>query len=234
MSDLKLHSKLVKVGQTVTHVEKDGRNDFHKYDFASANAVLAVIRKPLYAEGVSVTPSILSIEDREYTTSKGKASVVTTVTVKYTFVDSETGEREECVYAGRGDDNADKGLSKALTSAAKTFIIGAFLLPTGDDPEADRATDERAADRQTQAQAANRISPVMYEALKTKFAEAGAPQGPLTEWLKERGVPVGESIAHAIASLSPELGRDLMAWFDTPTSVVDEAKAKLAATEVTA
>ena len=143
-----LHAKLVRVGQAVTHVEKDGKNSFHKYLYASASGVLAAIRKPLFAEGVTLTPSVESIDDREYTTAGGKTSVVTTVTVKFTFVDAESGEREEHVWAGRGDDNADKGLSKAYTSAVKTFILETFLLPTGDDPEADARTDERAATRQ--------------------------------------------------------------------------------------
>ena len=183
MSDMKsgLHAKLVRVGQAVTHVEKDGKNSFHKYLYASASGVLAAIRKPLFAEGVTLTPSVESIDDREYTTAGGKTSVVTTVTVKFTFVDAESGEREEHVWAGRGDDNADKGLSKAYTSAVKTFILETFLLPTGDDPEADARTDERAATRQPAPAPAPQDPPNVAAAIAEAKAAvaAGVEIGPL-------------------------------------------------------
>ena len=53
----------------------------------------------------------------------------------------------ECEWAGQGDDPADKGLGKAYTNAIKTFLREQFLIPQGDDPEADERTDARAAQR---------------------------------------------------------------------------------------
>lgn len=147
MTEGKLYAKLAEVIDEVGYVAKDGKNDFQNYKYTSAEALLAAIRGPLSKRGVVVMPSLTAISEREYTTSKGKASILTTAHVQFTLVDSESGQQHVCEWAGQGDDPADKGLGKAYTNAIKTFLREQFLIPQGDDPEADKATDERSADR---------------------------------------------------------------------------------------
>ena len=142
-----LYAKLAEVTAELGYVTKDGKNDFQNYRYTSAEALLAAVRGPLSARGVVLMPSLTALSEREYTTSKGKASIITTAHVRFTLVDGETGEKHECEWAGQGDDPADKGLGKAYTNAIKTFLREQFLIPQGDDPEADRSTDERSADR---------------------------------------------------------------------------------------
>jgi hypothetical protein len=91
---------------------------------------------------------VVSVDGREYTTDRGKQSVVTTVVVAFTFADGDTGAMFRSEWAGQGDDPADKGLYKAYTGALKYFLMKTFLIPTGDDPEADTNTDTRSASRQ--------------------------------------------------------------------------------------
>lgn len=146
---LGLYRKLAEVMAEVENVGKDGRNDFHKYDYATAEAVLRALRKPLMTRNVVVIPSLIGIDEREFTTPKGKPSVLTTARIKFTFVDGDTGETCVCEWAGAGDDPADKGLYKAYTGAVRTFLRTTFLLPQGEDPEADSDTDRRAATRTT-------------------------------------------------------------------------------------
>lgn len=146
-SPTRLYTKLAEVISEVGYVAKDGRNDFQNYNYTSAEALLAAVRGPLSARSVVLMPSLTAISEREYTTSKGKASIVTTAHVTFTFVDGDTGETYACEWAGQGDDPADKGLGKAFTNAIKTFLREQFLIPQGDDPEADARTDERASDR---------------------------------------------------------------------------------------
>jgi hypothetical protein len=142
-----LYAKLAQVAGEVSGVGKDGRNDFHKYDYTTAEAMLRAIRGPLIERGVVLMPSVTAVTEREISTNNGKASTVTTVHVDFTFVDAESGAMHKCSWAGQGDDPADKGLGKAYTNAIKTFLREAFLLPMGDDPEADKSTDERASQR---------------------------------------------------------------------------------------
>lgn len=174
MADGKLHDKLAEVVAEIGYVAKDGKNDFQNYRYTSAEALLAEVRKPLSARRVTLMPALREVTEREYQTSKGKASVITTAHVRFTFVDGETGEREECDWAGQGDDPADKGLGKAFTNAIKTFLREAFLIPTGDDPEADGATDSRAADRAPRQQPAKRQLPVtLLNELRKGYALTG-------------------------------------------------------------
>lgn len=142
-----LYGKLAEVVAEVGYVAKDGHNKFQDYKYTSAEALLSTVRGPLSARGVVLMPSLTALSEREYTTSKGKASIVTTAHVRFTFVDSDSGETHECEWAGQGDDPADKGLGKAYTNAIKTFLREQFLIPQGDDPEADQSADERGSDR---------------------------------------------------------------------------------------
>ncbi len=69
---------------------------------------------------------------------------LTTVKMTFTFVDGESGEQYSVTYYGTGDDKGDKGVYKAYTGCLKYFLMKTFLVPTGDDPEADSETDQRA------------------------------------------------------------------------------------------
>lgn len=165
-----LYTKLAEIVTEVAGVEKDGHNDFHKYNYTSAEAMLRALRGPLASRNVVLMPSVVGIDEREIETSKGKASTVTTVRVSFTFVDGDTGHMHKCEWAGQGDDPADKGLSKAYTNAVKTFLREQFLIPQGDDPEADTRTDERASERrpatrQNGKPAAPPITPERHAAL---------------------------------------------------------------------
>ncbi|MGD0387273.1 MAG: ERF family protein, partial [Solirubrobacteraceae bacterium] len=142
-----LYAKLAQVTAELGYVRKDGRNDFQNYAFMSAEALLAAVRGPLAARNIVLMPALTALSEREYSTSKGKASVITTAHVTFTLVDGDSGERHECAWAGQGDDPGDKGLGKAYTNAIKTFLRGQLLIPQGDDPEADAGADRRSQDR---------------------------------------------------------------------------------------
>ena len=143
-----LHSKLADVMAQISGVQKDGRNPHFNYAYTSAEAYLREVRIPLAEKKVMLLWKPTNVAEKPMTTSRGSASTLTTVTINATFVDGESGERETISWIGRGDDAGDKGISKALTSAAKTFVRMQFLIDQGhDNPEADGTTDQRAEQR---------------------------------------------------------------------------------------
>ncbi len=146
---MKLYAKLAEVVQEVEGVAKSGKNTFHKYDYTTAEEMLRALRLPLAKRNVVLMPSLIDIGEREISTAKGGSSTITTVRIRFTLADGDTGETFACDWAGQGDDPADKGLGKAYTNAIKTFLREQFLIPQGDDPEADKKTDERGAERTT-------------------------------------------------------------------------------------
>lgn len=201
-----LAAKLATIVGKVGEVAKKGRNEHFKYDYVTAEDMLKEVRGPLADQKVALMPSVASIEERAYKTSGGKESIVTTVFLDFTFVDGDTGEMWRSRWAGQGDDPADKGLAKAYTNAIKTFLREQFLIPQGDDPEADRATDQRAADRASSGPRrssgsapsepqkkfltmllAEREHQLPQEKLEQAFADRALASRTI-EWLKDRPV----------------------------------------------
>jgi hypothetical protein len=156
-SDLML--RLVSVASEMSAVDKRGWNEKQKYAFARADDVVGDIRQKLLERKVLVLAYEHHTEERMRQTAGGSESAVTTVHLVFLLIAADTGERIELMWPGRGEDPMDKGISKALTNALKTFLRQQFLLPWGnDDPEADESTDERAAGHGNTVNFASRIS----------------------------------------------------------------------------
>lgn len=149
MSEIKqgnLARKLALVLREVGKVPKSGHNAFHKYDYVTENDLVYAVRDKLSAAGIFVFTSIESQEIEVFQDEQSKKqSVLTKVQTRHTFVDGETGEQFSVLSQGQGADTGDKGGYKAATGAMKYFLYKCFMIPTGDDPEADPKTDERGA-----------------------------------------------------------------------------------------
>lgn len=140
-----LMMRLVEVASEMGPIPKAGYNTAQRYHFASAEDLIGAIREKLLARNVLVLAYEHHTDERMRTTSGGGESAVTTVHLVFLLVAADTGERIELMWPGRGEDPMDKGVGKALTNAIKTFLRQQFLLPWGDDPEADESTDARAS-----------------------------------------------------------------------------------------
>jgi hypothetical protein len=139
-----LMMRLVEVASEMSAIPKAGYNQAQHYSFASAEDLIGAIRSKLLERNVLVLAYEHHTDERLRTTSQGGESAVTTVHLVFLLVAADTGERIELMWPGRGEDPMDKGIGKALTNAIKTFLRQQFLLPWGDDPEADESSDARA------------------------------------------------------------------------------------------
>ncbi len=139
----RLAAKLAEVMAAVGYVEKRGVNDFHRYKYATEADVSAAVRGELAKRGIIMVPSLLEHAEREMTTQKGQTEYVTRVVMEYTLHDGETGETLSFKMPGAGQDRGDKGIYKAISGSEKYALKTLFLIPTGDDPEADTDTDKR-------------------------------------------------------------------------------------------
>lgn len=146
MPGKQLASKLVKVIGQVTNVPKNGFNDFHKYAFARAEDVLAVLRASMAQNGLAAHTTVLDHETEQISGKEIRTSVVLAVSV----VDSESGEACTSYYVGQGVDKGDKAYYKAYTGALKYALQQMFLLPMGDDPEGDTTVDQRSSQQPAQ------------------------------------------------------------------------------------
>ena len=137
---LRLAAKLALAARACGYVQKDGANQFHRYRYASAAAILGHVNEALCEHGLAVVDTLPEILATEGT---GKERVVT-ARMTVTVADTESDERVIFRGLGSGMDSGEKAVMKAVTAALKYAWMGAFSISTGDDPEADEATDRRA------------------------------------------------------------------------------------------
>jgi hypothetical protein len=121
------------------YIQKDKKNTFHGYSYASEAAIKDRVHAALVEHGVIQQISLLGLTEREITRTNAKGQQVsewlTTANVHYKFYCCDTGEFIEGTFYGCGVDPSDKGLYKAITGAIKYLLTSQFLIPTGDDPE---------------------------------------------------------------------------------------------------
>ena len=134
--------KLVKVMSECSHVIKNAQNDFHNYKYATAEAVLQKVNASLTKYNIAsiVSPTLDSMV--EVLNRNEKKEHLATVSVQVHLIDGDSGESVDLFGIGSGQDAGDKAVMKAQTAAIKYAFILSLCIATGDDPEADSATDE--------------------------------------------------------------------------------------------
>lgn len=175
MAENKLVKKLAKVMDEVKYIQKRGFNKFHKYKYATESDVSEKVREVLAEQNVVMLPDVVEHTSREHKNLKGNTEYIATVKVKFTFVDGETGEQLSIHSVGEGQDSGDKAVYKAITGAQKYALMKAFMIPTGDDPEADDGVDERNADKESGS--VEQITQKQVGVLKAKVLELAKLRG---------------------------------------------------------
>lgn len=149
-----LYAKLARVMGKVERVAKSGSNPNLGYRFATAPDVYDTIRTALAEENVAFFPTMLEVKPEIVTTTKeygGKTETKQTkrihITFEFTFACGDTGAVKTCIWESEADDNQGKGIGSAATYAIKYFLIGTFLISTGDvdDADSDAPADEKPA-----------------------------------------------------------------------------------------
>lgn len=155
-----IYGKLALATSLIGQIKKSGRNTFHNYTYARESDLVEAIRPLLSELGLWIWWSLYSDPEKGFvhhervSLSKKKDGVtnevesLTVITGEFCFIDEAGNESKHQIMMGYGDDNSDKGLYKALTGMEKYFLFKSFLVSTGDDPEADTRSDQRAANRE--------------------------------------------------------------------------------------
>ena len=179
-----LVQKLANVMKEVRYIEKKGFNSFSKYKYATESDVAEKIREVLAEQSVIMLPDVVEHTTREHTNRKGHIEYIATVKVKFTFIDGETGEELAIHSAGEGQDSGDKAVYKAITGAQKYALMKAFMIPTGDDPEADTNTDKNNSGNQQPPQQQN---DPLNDKLTVTFSEALQKVGDKSQLYEQLG-----------------------------------------------
>jgi hypothetical protein len=142
---MNLYQKLHKIQSQVLGLGKD--KDSLSYKYVTGTKVLDHI-KPLMNElGLLLKQEIVSIDNvrQDYHTSlnqdkntkvwsgKPKSEILTKVMMRFTWIDIESGDKDENLFGANGQNDWDKGVGSALTYAERYFLLKYFHIATDED-----------------------------------------------------------------------------------------------------
>jgi ERF superfamily len=141
-----LIAKLAEIVKQIDHVEKSGRNEFHRYNYVKAADVAWAVRKALSEQNIYLVSDVIEVRNYEIPAKDGHMQAVD-VKMEFSFFDGDCPSTQPVVLHawGTGTDKGDKAVYKAQTGALKYGLRHAFLIPDESDPEADTATDKATA-----------------------------------------------------------------------------------------
>jgi hypothetical protein len=148
---MSIYKKLLKIQQQVKGLSKDKKS--HNYDYVTGNKLLSFIKPLMDIEGLLLKQEVISIyntrqdykiiakrwlkddEGKNYSEEyeKEKSEILSKVMMKFTWIDTETGEKDENLFGANGQNDWEKGLGSALTYAERYFLLKYFHIPTDED-----------------------------------------------------------------------------------------------------
>lgn len=134
---MKLLEKLHQIQTEVDRFVKDGKG--YDYKYTKGDTVLNKIRPLMNELKLILKQEVVEVVNHreDYDTRNGsKSEMFTSVKQLFTWIDVETGDREEVRWHANGQNSWDKGFGSALTYAERYFLLKFFHIPTDeDDPD---------------------------------------------------------------------------------------------------
>lgn len=151
---MSIYKKLFEIQKTTRGFQKDKKGN--NYEYVSGTKILNHIRAKMDELGVILKQEIISIENerQDYRTGIGtsyekpKSEILSKVSMRFTWVDVDTGDKDENLFGANGQNDWDKGVGSALTYAERYFLLKYFHIPTDEDdidalpPKDSAPTDE--------------------------------------------------------------------------------------------
>ncbi len=136
MSEIKLnlYQKLLEIQKAIIGLGKDGKS--FGYAYVTGSKALEHIKPLMNQYGLILKQEVLTISNQrqDYQAKSGsKSEILTCTTQKFTWIDCETGEKDENLFAANGQNDWEKGLGSALTYAERYFLLKFFHIATDED-----------------------------------------------------------------------------------------------------
>lgn len=132
---MNLYQKLHDIQTKVIGLGKDAKSN--SYGYVSGSKVLEHLKPLMNQHGLILKQEVVSIENvrQDYLTSydKPKNEILSKVMMKFTWIDTESGEKDENSFGANGLNAWDKGVGSALTYAERYFLLKYFHIATDED-----------------------------------------------------------------------------------------------------
>ncbi len=138
-ADASIVARLVAVMDDVGAVGRNAQMEHgERYRYRRNDDVLEAVHPALVRHGVLAVPSVLTVEYRDKTTSRGNAQVWCSMKVEWTFYGA-AGDSVSAIVVGEAADTSDKATNKAHTASQKIALCQVLSIPySQDDPDDDR------------------------------------------------------------------------------------------------
>lgn len=136
---LNIYQKLLTIQQKIVGLGKD-KSAFN-YKYVTGDKVLGEIKPLMNSLGLLLKQEVLSIEntrqDYQLIDKQGnvrhKSEILSKVMMKFTWVDCDSGEKDENLFGANGQNDWDKGCGSAYTYAERYFLLKYFHIATDED-----------------------------------------------------------------------------------------------------
>lgn len=119
-----IYSKLLEIQRSVRALlpNADGNN----YKYISGSKVLGIVRPKMDELGVILKTEVLDITNirQDYTVGRDqrpKSEILSSVKMRFTWIDVESGEKDVCEWSANGQNDWDKGVGSAMTYGGALF-----------------------------------------------------------------------------------------------------------------
>lgn len=193
-----IYQKLLTIQKQVKGLSKDKKS--HNYDYVTGNKLLSFIKPLMDEQGLILKQEVLDIENtrQDYEVwdkwkdngdgTKGgwkpKNEVLSKVMMRFTWIDCETGEKDENLFGANGQNDWEKGLGSALTYAERYFLLKFFHIATDED-DIDNPARKNDGGQEVKPQPAP-INTKKPSSKEDAFKNYIVKQGGLTDAVKEQ------------------------------------------------
>lgn len=136
-----IYNKLHQIQKSVNGLGKDKSGNGFQY--VTGNKVLTHVKPLMKSLGVLLKQEIISIENtrqdyvvgvnKDNPAGRPKSEILAKVMMRFTWVDVETGEKDENLFGANGQNGWDKGIGSALTYGERYFLLKYFHISTDED-----------------------------------------------------------------------------------------------------
>ena len=136
---LNIYQKLLKIQQRINGLGKDKAT--YNYKYVTGDKLLGEVKPMMNELGLILKQEVTSIDNtrQDYQlvdkngVVKNKSEILSKVMMRFTWVDTESGEKDVNEFGANGQNDWEKGLGSALTYAERYFLLKFFHIATDED-----------------------------------------------------------------------------------------------------
>lgn len=132
-----IYQKLLEIQKRITNLKKDAKG--FGYDYLSGDKLLNHIKPMMNELGLILKSESFNAKYTrvDYVTKTGsKSEMHVSIDMKMTWIDTDTGEKDENLWVSNGQNDWDKGVGSAFTYGERYFLLKYFHIQTKDDVDA--------------------------------------------------------------------------------------------------